>query len=158
MYRAELKVTDLRGRFPAKIFDFLRTFSPVFARFRPCFCTCLLVFSLVGLSVSDLFLAVHFRTILKIFAFRQVSSTPEQPPLRTSPDPGLILSRFRSDSEPLLIRFASKRARNRIKSGSKSDWGLGWFAREAAFGWAWTWLDQISRHYSPVTMYCIGPS
>ena len=34
-----------------------------------------------------------------------------------------------------------------IKSGSKSDRGLGWFARVAALGWAWTWLDQISRNY-----------
>ena len=58
-------------------------------------------------------------------------------------EPDLILSRFRSDFDLLLIRFASQPARNQIKSGSKSDRGLGWFARVAALGWAWTWLDQM---------------
>ena len=55
-----------------------------------------------------------------------------------------ILSRFRSDFEPLSILFASKPAQNRINSGSKSDRSLGWSGRVAASSWAWTWLDQMS--------------
>ena len=51
-------------------------------------------------------------------------------------------ARPRSGFEPLLIRFrarfeaiGSKAVRNQIKSGSKSDRGLGWFARMAAISW-----------------------
>ena len=57
---------------------------------------------------------------IEMFASSQVSSTPEQPPYNINGDLDLILSRFRSDFEPLLIQFASKLARKRlkIKSGS----------------------------------------
>ena len=72
-------------------------------------------------------------------------------PCNTSGDPDLILSRFRSDFEPLLIRFASKPAQNRIKSGSKSDRGLGRFARAAALSWAWTIQEaQVCEHSAPL--------
>ena len=41
-----------------------------------------------------------------------------------------------TDSEPLLMRFPSKPALNRMKNGSRSDRGLGWFARVAACSWS----------------------
>ena len=74
--------------------------------------------------------------MIEIFASSQVSSPQNSRPCNFGGDPDLILNRFRSDFEPLLIRFASKPARNRIKSGSKSDRGLGWFARVAVLSWA----------------------